>query len=150
MSVTASRHRHVDASPEDVWDVLADFGALARWAPDVDHSCLLRDGELDTGLARRVQVGRNALVETVAAIEPGRRLAYRIEGLPPVLRHVANEWVLEPRGAGTEVSITSTVDAGPRPPQRLIARLAAVRFARASESLLAGLTAALTSGGPRA
>jgi carbon monoxide dehydrogenase subunit G len=150
VSATASRSRHVPARPDVVWAVLADFGGLARWASDVEHSCLLRDDELDVGLARRVQVGRSTLVETLEVLEPGRRLAYRIEGLPPVLRRVANEWVLEPSGEGTEVTLTTTVDAGARPPQRLIARLASVRFARASESMLAGLAGHLARGAPDA
>jgi uncharacterized protein YndB with AHSA1/START domain len=146
VTATATRHRHLAAPPEAVWAALADLGALARWAPDVDHACLLHDGDLAPGLARRVQVGRATLVEVVEVLEPGRRLTYRIEGLPRVLRAVRNEWVLEPSGAGTEVVLTSTVDAGPRPPQQLIARLVARRLAAASESMLAGLAGHVAGG----
>ena len=147
MTATVTRRRHVTAPPEDVWAVLADFGALARWAVDVDHSCLLHDRELAPGLVRRVQVGRTALLETVDVLDPGRRLGYRIEGLPPVLRTVRNDWSLTPAGAGTDVAVTTTVDAGPRPPQQLVARLVARRMATASDSMLAGLAAHLTTGG---
>lgn len=145
---TAPRTRRVGAAPDEVWSVLADFAALARWARDVDHACLLHAGGLDVGLTRRVQLGRTTLLEVVDVLEPDRRLGYRIEGLPPVLRRVRNEWTLAPEGSGTAVTLASTVDAGPRPPQQLIARLGARRLARASDSLLADLDAHLTAGAP--
>ncbi len=147
MTATVTRHRHVAGPPEAVWAVLADFGSLARWARDVDHACLLHDGDLAHGAVRRVQLGRTVLLETVDAVEPGRRLGYRIEGLPPVLRTVRDDWALAPAGAGTDVVVTTTVDAGPRPPQQLVARLVARRMGSASDSMLAGLAAHLTTGG---
>ncbi len=151
VTATVGRTARIPASPDVVWSALADFGGLARWAPDVEHSCLLQGGDLAVGLVRRVQVGRAALLETVDELEAGRRLGYRITGLPPVLRVVRNAWTVEVADAGCEVTVTTTVDAGPRPPQQLIARLVARRMARASDSMLAGLAAhvgdALTRGG---
>ncbi|MFP5322868.1 MAG: SRPBCC family protein [Acidimicrobiia bacterium] len=147
MTAVVRRTATAAVAPEAVWAVLADFGGLARWAPDVDHACLLHDGELAPGQVRRVQVGRTTLLEVVDVAEPGRRLGYRIEGLPPVLRSVRNEWVLEPAAVGTAISLTTTVDAGPRPPQRLVARLVARRLAKASDSMLDGLARHLTAGG---
>jgi hypothetical protein len=145
MTATVRRSSRVRASADDVWSVLARFGDLARWAPDVEHACLLHDDDLAVGLVRRVQVGRAALLETVDELEAGRRLGYRITGLPPVLREVRNAWSVEADGTDTLVSITTTVDAGPRPPQQLIARLVARRLARTSDSMLAGLATHLTS-----
>lgn len=147
MTAEIRRTRTFAAAPEVVWQALARFGDLARWAPDVDHACLLHDGDLAIGQVRRVQVGRTTLLEVVDVLEPGRRLGYCIEGLPPVLRSVRNEWVLEPAGAGTTVSLTSTVDAGPRPPQQLVARLVGKRMAKESDSMLAGLDRHLAAGG---
>jgi len=148
VSAAVTRRSHVVASPQDVWAVLDDFGRLADWARDVDHSCLLHEGALAVGLTRRVQLGRTTLLEVVDVLESGRRLGYRIEGLPPVLRQVRNEWRLEPDGAGTAVTVTSTVDAGPRPPQQLVARLVSRRLAKATASMLAGLAAHVTAGAP--
>lgn len=143
--IEVSRTATVDADAAIVWGVLADFGAIGRWAPNVDHSCLLtevQDADDLTGATRRIQTGRTVLVERITAWAPPELLAYRIEGLPPVLRAVTNEWQVAPvagRPDRTAVTLTSRVDAGPRRPQQLIARLAAKRLAGASEEMLQGL-----------
>lgn len=146
MSAETSRTSVVAAPVEAVWDLLADFGALARWVPEVDHSCLLRRGPVGVGTTRRVQVERTTLLETVDAWSPPEHLGYTIAGLPPALRDVRNDWHLRPVADGTEVAVTTAVDAGARPPQRLLAALVARRMAATSGHMLAGLAAALTSG----
>jgi len=130
-------------SPEEVWAALGDFGAISRWAPNVDHSCLMAEQREGVGAVRRVQVGRNALLERVVAWEPGEMLAYGIEGLPPVVRTVINTWRLESAGVSTTVSLTSAIDCGPRPPQQLVARMVGKGLAKASREMLTGLTAHL-------
>ena len=123
-----------------VWAVLADFESVARWAPNVDHSSLTTPQPAGVGAGRRVQVGRNALLEVVITWEPEQTLAYELTGLPPIVRSVVNEWRLEPTGANaTTVSLTSRIEAGPRPPQKLAARAFGRVLARSSRTLLDGL-----------
>jgi hypothetical protein len=136
------RTRTIAARAQEIWDVLADFGALSAWAPNADHSCILFSGPDggSVGTARRVQIKRDALVERITAFDPPRSLAYDIEGLPGFLRRVTNRWTLA-AGAGdsTVVTLTSTVDIGSRLPAKL-AELALCRvLARQSDSMLAGL-----------
>ena len=131
-----------------VWDALADFAAIVEWAPDVDHACLLTRHDValgeGIGLTRRIQTGRMTLLERVVTWNPPTTLAYGITGLPPVVRSAQNQWDLVAAGPGrTQVTLTSTVDAGPRPPQQLIARIVGTRLAKASDSMLAGLSAHL-------
>jgi uncharacterized protein YndB with AHSA1/START domain len=137
------RSRVITADPGDVWTTLSDFGAISRWAPAVDHSCLLGAEADDAGVGavRRVQVGRMTLLERVVDCQPPRLLAYRIEGLPPVLRSVSNEWRLDPDPGGTRATITTQVEAGPRPPQKLVAAIVARRLGAASDGMLDGLAA---------
>jgi uncharacterized protein YndB with AHSA1/START domain len=145
-----SRGRTITAPPQAIWDVLADFGALSSWAGNVDHSCVLNhgpDGAL-LGTTRRVQVGRNALVERVIAADPPATLAYTVQGLPPRLRKVVNSWTLLPvgptgptgeAGEATVVTLTSTVTIGSGPAARL-AEQAVLRFmAKLADQMLAGL-----------
>ncbi len=130
------------ASPAQIWQVLADFGAISTWAPNADHSCLLRTSEHGGGVGstRRIQTGRMTLLERVVTWDESKTLAYDIEGLPPVVRSVRNEWRLEPAGAAkTVVTLTSSIDCGPRPPQKLIAKIVGRRLAKASATMLDGL-----------
>jgi hypothetical protein len=145
-----SLHRRIERPAVDVWATLADFGAISAWAPNVDHSSLLNDDAPDPdgasriGLVRRIQTGRRTILERVVRWDDGTALAYELEGLPKVIRSARNEWRLEPTGpAATQVSLTSTVDCGPRPPQQLVARLVAKKMAKESELLMSGLTRSL-------
>ena len=138
-AAVVTRGTTVDASPEEVWAVLADFDRISHWAADVDHSSYLSDQTEGVGTVRRVQVGRTVLVERVTEWDPPRFLAYDLEGLPPVVGGATNRWALRADGSGTAVLLTSTVDPGVKPPGRLVAPLLARRLAKASDGMLAGL-----------
>jgi len=137
---TIKRTGVIDLPREQVWRVLGDFGAIASWAPNVDHSCLLTECTEGVGAVRRIQSGRVTLRETVKAWEPGKSLSYMIIGLPSVVRAATNTWRLDGSGGTTTVTIISEVDCGPRPPQRVIARVVGRRLAAASEQMISGLT----------
>lgn len=129
----------IDRPCDAVWAVLADFGGISRWAPNVDHSCLTTEQREGPGTQRRVQAGRNALLERVVDWVPDQRLAYAIEGLPPAVRSVTNAWELQPSGGSTTATLTSRIDAGPRPPHKLVARAVGRLLGKASQEMLAGL-----------
>ncbi len=146
------RTRTIEAKQQAVWDVLADFGAISGWADNVDHSCILDHGDDRAGGAvgttRRIQTGRNTVVERIIEHEAPMTFAYDIEGLPPRLRTVRNRWTLAPQGdAATVVSLTTTIEIGPRPPQQLAERVACRVFAKQSDTMLAGLAAAMQNRG---
>ncbi|OBH88975.1 MULTISPECIES: SRPBCC family protein [unclassified Mycobacterium] len=135
------RTRTIAARIGDIWETLADFGSISSWAGNVDHSCILYSGPdgNPVGTTRRVQVKRDALVERITEFDPPRALGYDIEGLPSRLRRVANRWTLEPAAADTLVTLTSTVEIGPRSTQRVAERLLCRVLARQSAVMLAGL-----------
>ncbi len=133
------RRRTVAASPDVVWTLLADYGGIVAWAPNVDHSCLLSEQESGVGAERRIQSGRTTLVETVRSWEPNQELSYEITGLPKVVRSVVSAWRIAPHDDGTVVTLTSAIDAGPRPPQRLIAKIVGRKLGEAADEMLAGL-----------
>jgi hypothetical protein len=137
------RSRTMSAEPQATWDVLANFGAISSWADIVGHSCLLTpaaDG-VAVGTTRRVQVGRDTLVERITEFDPPRALAYDVEGFPRLLRHVNNRWTLIPEiSGGTVVTLTSTIEIGSNPLQRLAEQAVARVSAKRVDSMLAGLT----------
>ncbi len=138
-----TRTQRIAADAASVWAMLADFGGISAWAPNVDHSCLLTEQAGGTGAVRRIQSGRTTVLERVTHWEPGVSLAYSIEGLPPVVRAVSNRWSIALDGAGSRVSLTTSIEPGPRPPHKLIARVVARRLAQVSDEMLAGLGRAL-------
>ena len=131
------------ATADQVWGVLSDFGAISAWAPNVDHSCLLRDVDdpASVGTVRRIQAGRITVLETIVESEPASVLAYEIEGLPGPARTVQNRWTLTERDGGTDVVLTSSVEVGPRPPQQAAARVMTRVLGRTSRVMIDGLTA---------
>lgn len=134
------RTRTVKAAPQKVWDVLADFGALSTWVDRVDHSCILTHGaDGHIGTARRVQMGRQTLVERIVDWDPPHTLAYDIDGLPKMLRRVNNRWTLRPSGASSVVTLTSTVEIGSGRIRALGERVMCRLMTRESDGLLAGL-----------
>jgi len=134
------RSRTVAADPKEVWDVLADFGSISSWADNIDHSCILNHGSEPIGTTRRVQIGRNALVEQITEFEPTRALAYDVDGLPKRLHRFNNRWSLRPADDGTTiVTLTSTVEIGSGPMQKLAERVVCRVQVRQSDVMLAGL-----------
>ena len=135
------RNRTIAAEAQAIWDVLADFGAVSSWAGIVDHSCLLSPADQGVGLGatRRVQMGRDTLVERITEFEPPHALAYDIEGLPRQLRRINNRWTLSPTSGGTVVTTTMTVEIGRNPLQRLAENVVAGFSGRRLDSLLTEL-----------
>jgi uncharacterized protein YndB with AHSA1/START domain len=143
-----SRTRTLSAEPAAVWALLADFGDLAGWAAGVDHCCLLNHVEAKPplGLTRRVQMGRDTVVETITDYRAPHVLEYEIAGLPPRLS-VSNRWEVLPRGEsptdpGTTVTLTTSVRTTAGPLGRILERIAAGLVARRSAPLLDSLATA--------
>jgi hypothetical protein len=134
------RSRTVAAEPQAVWNVLADFGSISSWADNIDHSCILNHGDEPLGATRRVQIGRNALVETITEFDATWALAYDVDGLPKRVRRFSNRWSLRRvTNGGTVVTLTSTVEIGSGPLQKLAERVVCRVQTRQSDIMLAGL-----------
>jgi uncharacterized protein YndB with AHSA1/START domain len=134
------RTRTIKAAPQEVWDVLADFGALSTWVDRADHSSILVHGaDGPIGTSRRVQMGRQTLVERIVEFDPPHTLGYDIEGLPKRLRKVNNRWTVRPSGETTVVTLTSTVEIGSGRIQHLAERVMCRLMTRESDGMLAGL-----------
>ncbi len=139
MTVTVEKSLVINASPSAVWWALADFAAIADWAPNCDHSVWASDVRAGVGAVRRVQVGRIAVLETVTEWSPDVALAYRLAGLPPQAGTVVNRWQLQPAGGRTRTTLTTTIEPLPGPPGRIVARVLARQLAKADQQMLAGL-----------
>jgi hypothetical protein len=137
--IELAERRWVGAPPAHVFAVLADFGGIAEWARFIQHSSLLTEQIDGVGARRRVQMARQTVVETVTLWDEPRELAYTIDGLPPIVGAASNRWSLVPAGSGTTVTLTTRIEPGRWPHQRLIAKKVLERLAVASDLMLAGL-----------
>lgn len=133
------RSRTISADPQAVWDVLADLGSISAWADNIDHSCILNHSDEPLGATRRVQIGRNALVETITEFDAPYALAYVVDGLPKRVRRFTNRWSLRRVSGGTTVTLTSTVEIGSGPLHKLAERAVCRVQTRQSDIMLAGL-----------
>ncbi|MCP9276269.1 SRPBCC family protein [Mycolicibacterium arenosum] len=135
-----TRSRTVPAEQQAVWDVLADFGELSSWVDRCDHSSILNHGlESPAGTSRRVQMGRDVLVETITEFVAPITLAYDIDGLSARFGRLANRWTLSTTGPDTVVSVTSTIDCGRGARARATELVVGRVMAKTSDEMLAGL-----------
>ena len=142
MVTAISRTRTIAAEPQAIWDTLADFGAISSWVDNIDHSCVLHsgNGEGPIGTTRRIQIGRNTVVERIVDIDAPTALAYDIEGLPRQMGNVRNSWQVRTLAPGsTAVTLTTSVEIGSRPAQKLAERVFGRVLARQSDAVLDGL-----------
>jgi len=130
--------------PSAVWAVLARFDGIGEWAPKVTHAALTTAQSEGVGTARRVQVGRQALIETITVWEPETALEYTITGLPPLVDGVSNRWELTADPAGTSVVLSSIIDPGSRAKGKIGSKVLKLPLAKASDSMLEGLATHLT------
>ncbi|MEI5100837.1 SRPBCC family protein [Streptomyces sp. PmtG] len=100
--------RDVAAPPEKVFEALAvDVEQWPAWFTAVTRAQLTPDG---AGRAVRLRAGVRML-ETILASDAPERYAYRVDRTnAPGVCALAEEWLLEPSGAGTRVQWTFAVE----------------------------------------
>ena len=136
-------HGHLHGDPGAAWAVLADFGAIASWVAQIDHSNLLSEQATGVGAVRRAQLGRTVLTEHVTEWTDGQVLAYEIRGLPPVLASATARWSLDRHADHTDVTVTVTVEAA-NPAGRAAMPLLRRRLSRSYLDMIDDLAAATT------
>ena len=148
MAETVSASATVGVPIDRVWAVLSDYFALADWASAIDHSSALTAAPAGMGASRRVAMGSTVIVENVVDWKPTSAMAYEIVGLPPVVSRVENRWELRGDGAATVVTLTCSIEPGPKPPMKVAAKAVARRIGKVNESLVADLVRAAVEASP--
>ncbi len=103
----------VNATVDQVWDVLSDHEGMKHWGPGM-WAQLATPGTTDrngVGAVRRLGAGLPlpAIVEEIVAFEPGKRLGYKaLSGVP--LKNYHGDVVLREVPGGTEISYSVIVD----------------------------------------
>ena len=103
-------HQHASATPQQVWALLEDVAGWSTWGP-WHETWLERQGDEEPngiGAIRVLRRGRIVSREQVTAVDPGRRLEYRLlDGLP--VRDYAAVVTIDPSPTGgTDIRWRST------------------------------------------
>lgn len=100
------RDIYIDATPERVWEVLSDFGAVDKYNPGALKSRSTSTNNGGIGATRHCDLPGNAVaLERITAWRPNEYLALEIFGgekLPPFKKAVGSV-ELKPEGNGTLV-----------------------------------------------
>ena len=59
---TIRHHAHIDRTPDDVWKVVSDAGAISTWFPGIDTASA-------QGTERRCSMGGVELVEEIVTVD---------------------------------------------------------------------------------
>jgi hypothetical protein len=95
----------VSASPEALWDVLADFEKWPTWNPDVDSVTL--NGPVAKGTIFRWKAGPTRLVSTLQRVDRPRALGWTGRTMGVRAIHL---WRFEPRPGGAVASMEESFD----------------------------------------
>ncbi len=103
----------VNASPDQVWELLADHEGMSSWGPGIKVR-LTEEGGTDrngVGAVRRIEAPgpAPAIVEVVDRFEPGAALGYKATGGVP-LKNYRGDVTLAPAGAGTRIQWAISAD----------------------------------------
>jgi hypothetical protein len=104
---------HVCSSPRAVWQVLADFGGVAKWAPGI------RRARLEIGAGEGVGTRRFLhhawgfrIAETVTRWDEGEGYAFELTRPPFPMRDVLESWKIEETDG--QALVTTSVSYGMR------------------------------------
>lgn len=109
--VRLSFSRLLPATPERVFDVLADHEGWTRWFVDFKRAVVTSPEREGVGMRRRVQVGPMAFEERFLAWERGRRFAFTmLDTKLPIVSAIVEDWRLAPVEGGTQVVYAVGID----------------------------------------
>ncbi len=93
----------IDASADKVWDAIADFSGVSKWAPGITKSYSLSDSNGGPGAARHCDIaGFGGIDEVVTAWEDGKFFQYEVTAVGPV-GPSKSLWSVTPEGSKTKV-----------------------------------------------
>lgn len=131
----------IEAPASEVWETLADIGAINEWNPGVRASHVTTELETGHGSGRHCDLGgRNYLEEQVVEFDEGTRLTMRIVETNLPIESADIRFDLEDLGATTRVAVAPEYRLKFGPAGRLLDRLFVRRaYEKGMRALLGGL-----------
>ena len=103
----------IETSKQNVWDVMADFGCAAPWAPGMRQSSLKGEKKTGVGTRRVLQhVWGFRIEEIITEWVDGSGYSFKLTKAPFPMRDVHETWIL--RSDDIQALLTITVSYGMR------------------------------------
>ena len=91
----------LEATPDEVFALLADTDSWARWFPEFEGAYWLTDGEPGVGARRVAELDIMDVREEFLAWEPGERFAFTVTGMTlPLATRLVEDYRMAPHGDG--------------------------------------------------
>lgn len=99
----------INAPKERVWAVLADFGGIGKWAPNVAHSASLTAASNGVGCERSCEIPQvGSLREKIIEWDEGKGYRYEVSAIPGTpARSASTTWSTREEGDQTVVELAS-------------------------------------------
>ncbi|MFI6582333.1 SRPBCC family protein [Embleya sp. NPDC050493] len=110
-----SRSAVIAATPDKVWAVIGDFGALGDWHPVVPPSTIEGGGDANTpGAVRAFAIDGDVVSreELLSHDADAHRMTYRLIQAPLAVSDYVGSLVVHPHPDGSEVIWSATYEAG--------------------------------------
>ena len=99
----------INAPKEKVWEILADFGGVANWAPTITSAHLLADVNGGIGATRSCDhISGAAIEEVITEWEEGEYYSYEMTTSLGPIKTLLNTWAV--RAEGNDTVITLSMD----------------------------------------
>jgi len=97
----------VPGPPGAAFEVITDPTGLGRWMPDFKRGAWASAAPHGVGSVREIALTTIAVHERVLVWEPGERFVFTIvKASAPILKHMVEDYRLEPASGGTRVQWT--------------------------------------------
>ncbi len=101
---TVTRQLEINAPVDEVWEAIADFGGVYKWAPNVTSSYSTTEANEGVGAGRHCEVlGFGGIDEEIVDWKEGHSYKYQVENIGPIGKLV-NEWSVTPDGDNSLVT----------------------------------------------
>ena len=88
----------IDATAEKVWEILADFGGIYKWAPGIVSSYSTSENNGGAGASRHCDIaGFGGIEEYVTEWTDGKSIKYKATSVGPIAESFAH-WFVTPQG----------------------------------------------------
>ena len=105
MTTTIHNSIEIEASPQQVWDVLTDLDGLAAYDPIVKTSTVIGDERQGIGAMRKCTVNpRNWYKEKITLWEPHQRLEFSIVECNLPMHSLTHTYTIDTTPTGTRVA----------------------------------------------